>query len=381
MIDIENARRGSLEATRIHISDTATEEPPSKTASIHIVEQATPTRPLWVKSVLYAMPFISGCLSPLQSALNRKAFDTSGNLFFTVGCIYVLSFLIVGIWAWWSNYKGATLRGNCLDVINYVSDKPVRCAILCTGLMGTFINLAMGLVAAGGGTGLYTLGALIGTLVVGLVFQVTGLFWTPRSWPHWLFYLGVLLSIGGGITYSLRQLTSPLLSTSQQLQMLGLSFLSGTCVCIQAGTSNELGRVLGEFRRALAYSFFSGLLIMFFVAPYAYPLDNVVEILKPRNWWQLTQAPLAVLGLCSVAVSQRIMPGPMVYCLLVLGQLLSATIFDHFGWIGLEVREITLDRVLGLVGMLAGVGFVTMGKLRMSAVSVAVDRKASRSHF
>eukprot|EP01056_Protomagalhaensia_sp_Gyna25_P000286 Protomagalhaensia_sp_Gyna_25__285@NODE_1133_length_2154_cov_148_251537_g899_i0_p1_GENE_NODE_1133_length_2154_cov_148_251537_g899_i0NODE_1133_length_2154_cov_148_251537_g899_i0_p1_ORF_typecomplete_len418_score50_82DMT_YdcZ/PF04657_13/3_9e11DMT_YdcZ/PF04657_13/2_3e20EamA/PF00892_20/7_3e02EamA/PF00892_20/0_00023CRTlike/PF08627_10/62CRTlike/PF08627_10/1_7e02CRTlike/PF08627_10/0_22_NODE_1133_length_2154_cov_148_251537_g899_i07772030 len=317
-----------------------------------------------LKFGMQAMPFIAGCLVPLQSALNKKAAETSGNIFFVVGCCYAIDTVLTCLWAWWSNPGTTGLKTNIVTVVEYVSAKPIRLVTLTSGVLGAAINVVMGLVAAGGGTGVYTLGSLLGSLVAALLLQLTGLCWTAKATPHWLLFVGVLGATVGAVVHNAIPLTDPTLSIGFQILMLLASFISGACICFQALISNQLARVVGGFRRAVAWSFFSGLWLMFLVAPYAYPRDNILELLKPRNWWQLAQGPFSIYGSIAVAVSQRVMSGPMVYCYYILGQLLSSTIFDHFGWVDLDVRRINRYNIIGLGLVLAGVILVTLGKLK-----------------
>lgn len=44
--------------------------------------------------------------------------------------------------------------------------------------------------------------------------------------------------------------------------------------------------------------------------------------------------------------------------LVVIGQMIMAVAIDHFGWLNAEVRPVTLQRVIGLVLLFAGVWFV-----------------------
>jgi len=50
--------------------------------------------------------------------------------------------------------------------------------------------------------------------------------------------------------------------------------------------------------------------------------------------------------------------GLALLALIISGQLGASIVFDHFGWLGFPVREISLGRVGGVVLLAAGVYLV-----------------------
>eukprot|EP01057_Protomagalhaensia_wolfi_P004301 Protomagalhaensia_wolfi_Nauph_80__4300@NODE_438_length_2518_cov_37_548205_g330_i0_p1_GENE_NODE_438_length_2518_cov_37_548205_g330_i0NODE_438_length_2518_cov_37_548205_g330_i0_p1_ORF_typecomplete_len409_score29_47DMT_YdcZ/PF04657_13/1_3e11DMT_YdcZ/PF04657_13/3_1e18DUF1218/PF06749_12/98DUF1218/PF06749_12/0_3DUF1218/PF06749_12/1_2e04_NODE_438_length_2518_cov_37_548205_g330_i02341460 len=319
--------------------------------------------PLWVTCLIHSVPFIAGCFVPVQAALNSMAAETSGNLFFVVGWIYVIDVTITAVWAWWTNSGNFSLQSNFLAVAEFAFPKPIRFICLSNGLLGCVINMMMGLVAAGGGAGVYSLGSLLGSLVASLILQWTGWLWSPKQRPNWLFFLGVAGTAAGAMIYNIAKLMDPELSASSLIINMVLAVIGGVCACCQAAMSNKLGNLIGGLRRSVAWSFWSGLWIMFLLAPYVWSIESAWELFKPQNIWQLSHSPLAVLTIVALSATQRFMPGPLVFGYYIVGQLLASAIFDHFGWIGLEMREIDWFKGVGFLIVIVGVVLITLARL------------------
>eukprot|EP01053_Blabericola_migrator_P005721 Blabericola_migrator_1__5720@NODE_28_length_19984_cov_212_654667_g25_i0_p6_GENE_NODE_28_length_19984_cov_212_654667_g25_i0NODE_28_length_19984_cov_212_654667_g25_i0_p6_ORF_typecomplete_len403_score39_44DMT_YdcZ/PF04657_13/3_8e11DMT_YdcZ/PF04657_13/6_5e20PgaD/PF13994_6/1_3e02PgaD/PF13994_6/0_37_NODE_28_length_19984_cov_212_654667_g25_i0976810976 len=337
--------------------------------------------PLWkriLKACYYAIPFVGGCTNPLSGALNVQARATSGSVFFTVAMLYAIDSVICILWAWWSMRKSQiTLAHNYFAVGHYVFEKPIRIVCLASGLLGTTQHIILSIVSELGGASVYTLGCVLGAVVTGVALDLTGLCWNPKSKPSYLLYLGGLAVGLGAIIHSLPILMSPPTQTSSGIQivLLLISTLAGACMCFQASVGNKLGQLLGAFRRAAAWSFISGAFIMLLIGPYCYPNATLIELLRPRNWWMMSQAPLSVFTLAAVSVCQRKMSGPMVYCWYVLGQLASSTFLDHFGWVGLEVRHVNAYKLSGLAVLTCGVLLVTWAKTKKLQAKLSAIRE------
>lgn len=313
--------------------------------------------------MFYAIPFSSGMTTPVAGALNLQARETCGSVFFAIGMTYTLNVLVFGLWAHYTSK--ATLSDNWHSVGYYVFEKPLlRWVCLLGGVLGATQHVILSIVSAQGGSSMYTLGCLSGALLTGLVLDSTGLLWARKVKPTVFVVIGVLTVIAGALVHSFPSLRDGTSDADQTTMIVCLivSMLSGVCMCVQACAGNKLASLIGGFRRAAVWSFFSGALMMYFIGPYIVPGAPLIELLKPKNWWKLTQAPLAAYSLVAVAVCQRKMSGASVYCWFVIGQLLCSTLLDSLGWIGLHKRSIDKFRIIGLLVVLIGVLTVTVSK-------------------
>eukprot|EP01053_Blabericola_migrator_P005716 Blabericola_migrator_1__5715@NODE_28_length_19984_cov_212_654667_g25_i0_p8_GENE_NODE_28_length_19984_cov_212_654667_g25_i0NODE_28_length_19984_cov_212_654667_g25_i0_p8_ORF_typecomplete_len389_score43_12DMT_YdcZ/PF04657_13/5_4e09DMT_YdcZ/PF04657_13/2_4e15SLC3A2_N/PF16028_5/0_096PgaD/PF13994_6/3_3e03PgaD/PF13994_6/0_417TM_GPCR_Srh/PF10318_9/157TM_GPCR_Srh/PF10318_9/0_33_NODE_28_length_19984_cov_212_654667_g25_i01662117787 len=323
----------------------------------------------FLSAVYFAIPFIAGGLNPLGGAMNVIAKKTCGSVYFVVAIMYTLDSILCCLWNWRTQRKSdITLARNYFAVGEYVFAKPSRWFCLASGAIGAIRHVVLALVSATGGASVYTLGVLLGATVTGIVLDMTGFCWTPRSQVSLLLCAGGLAVAAGGILHSLPIFMHPTAeaSVAKQVGLLLASAFSGMLMCLQAGCGNKLGTLVGGFRRALAWSFISGAIIMFLIGPYIVPHAPIGELLRPENWWKVSQAPVFLMAVASVSVCQRRMSGPMVYCLFMLGQLASSTTLDHFGVVGLQLRPINVYRSCGLAVVCCGVGLVTWSKVLRS---------------
>jgi len=45
----------------------------------------------------------------------------------------------------------------------------------------------------------------------------------------------------------------------------------------------------------------------------------------------------------------------LAFSLIIAGQMIMAIIFDHFGWLGLAIKEISPGKIIGVLLLVAGV--------------------------
>ncbi len=75
-------------------------------------------------------------------------------------------------------------------------------------------------------------------------------------------------------------------------------------------------------------------------------------------WWAWSGG---AFGATFIALAIYLVPelGAATFiALLVLGQMLAAAAFDHFGWMGLAQRSLDLTRLLGIVLLIGGVALI-----------------------
>lgn len=83
----------------------------------------------------------------------------------------------------------------------------------------------------------------------------------------------------------------------------------------------------------------------------------------PIHWSGLQSAPVwlfagGVIGALYIAMSTYIVPvlgAALTFGLVITGQLIAAIILDHFGWLGMTVKEISIGRIIGAIFLIAGV--------------------------
>jgi bacterial/archaeal transporter family-2 protein len=133
-----------------------------------------------------------------------------------------------------------------------------------------------------------------------------------------------------------------------------IGVIGGVAVGIQAIIAGAMGQRVGGTASSFIVHL-SGML-----------LSGVLLILRGgediRNWRQLPWYMLGagIFGLIlyqSINVTLPRLGGTMMITLIIIGQLLTGVLIDHFGWLGVPVHPVNLGRALGVALLLAG-GFL-----------------------
>ncbi len=124
-----------------------------------------------------------------------------------------------------------------------------------------------------------------------------------------------------------------------------LAILSGACLPVQAGANAKMREFWGHALGAT--------LINFIVGP---------QRLGQAPWWAWIGG---LLGATMVALAVFLSPKigtAALFASLVLGQMGVSLLVDHYGLLGLPVREINLTKVLGVGLLIAGVVLVNLDR-------------------
>jgi transporter family-2 protein len=139
------------------------------------------------------------------------------------------------------------------------------------------------------------------------------------------------------------------------MQYYLLSLLAGIAVAIQTGVNSQLRHDTGSPIFTALISFSTGtiaLLILYFLffrqSP-AFPQGYTFE------WWKFTGGLCGVLYITAVVIAAPRIGAANALGFIVAGQFIAAIIIDHYGWMGLPIKAISMYRVSGIALLLAGV--------------------------
>jgi transporter family-2 protein len=140
-----------------------------------------------------------------------------------------------------------------------------------------------------------------------------------------------------------------------QLIYVAFAIIAGAVLPFQAGLNVQLGKTVHQPVFAAFASFLVGTIGLFI---YLVILkSDFTLVIQAKN------APLAVwlagiLGAFYVAAVVILAPKlgtALTFSLIVTGQMIVSLIFDHYGLLGLPVKYINWERLLGVVFLIAGV--------------------------
>ena len=123
----------------------------------------------------------------------------------------------------------------------------------------------------------------------------------------------------------------------------------------QAATNNKMAAFVDSPILAAFISFFVGTVALFvYVLATGTPLGNLASAKNapPIAWVG------GFMGAFFVTAAVTLVPRlgvAMTFSLIISGQMMVALVLDHFGFLGLEQRPVTIPRVLGILLITGGV--------------------------
>jgi transporter family-2 protein len=134
-----------------------------------------------------------------------------------------------------------------------------------------------------------------------------------------------------------------------------LALAAGAMMPTQAATNNKMAMVVDSPILSALISFIVGAVALFvFALISGVPLGNISSARSaPAVAW-LGGLLGAFFVTAALALVQRF-DVAMTFSLIITGQMLVTLVIDHFGLLGVPVKEVTLTRVAGVLLITAGV--------------------------
>jgi transporter family-2 protein len=126
----------------------------------------------------------------------------------------------------------------------------------------------------------------------------------------------------------------------------------GGAIALQPPINAGLGRATGSLAAALI-SFLVGTLILAAIVGISGQASGLGSAFDVR-WYYLLGGVLGALWVATSLVAVRSIGAASVVAATITGQLVGAVVADRLGILGLSETPITLDRMLGVVLLLAG---------------------------
>jgi bacterial/archaeal transporter family-2 protein len=137
-----------------------------------------------------------------------------------------------------------------------------------------------------------------------------------------------------------------------------LGMAAGLGLTIQLGANSTLQRAFGSANAAALVNFVVGMLCLSaFLLLIRTPLPSR-EALASVPAWAWIGGALGAFYVASSTIVGLQLGATSLLALTLLGQLASALVVDHFGWLGLPEHPIDLARIVGVVLLLAGVWLI-----------------------
>ncbi|OOF36069.1 hypothetical protein BKK47_11785 [Rodentibacter mrazii] len=136
-----------------------------------------------------------------------------------------------------------------------------------------------------------------------------------------------------------------------------IAFIAGVALASQSAINTQLAKAVGnEPIIATFISFAVGTILLFFIALFKTDLWQGLTALPQQPWWKLLGGALGALAVfTTILLAPKLGITAMLF-FIIIGQLLTAGTIDHFGLIGMPVREVNITKLIGL--LIVGFGLI-----------------------
>ena len=141
-----------------------------------------------------------------------------------------------------------------------------------------------------------------------------------------------------------------------------IALAAGVALATQSAINTQLTKAMsGEPVIATFISFAVGTIVLFFIAWVKTDLWGNLSTVPSQPWWKLIGGILgAVVVFTTVLLAPKLGITAMLFFIIV-GQLITATTIDHFGLIGMPIREVNITKLIGLIIVAFGLVFYFFG--------------------
>lgn len=141
-----------------------------------------------------------------------------------------------------------------------------------------------------------------------------------------------------------------------------IALAAGVALATQSAINTQLAKAMsGEAVIATFISFAVGTLVLFFIAWVKTDLWGNLSTVPSQPWWKLIGGILgAIVVFTTVLLAPKLGITAMLFFIIV-GQLITAATIDHFGLIGMPIREVNITKFIGLIIVAFGLVFYFFG--------------------
>lgn len=141
-----------------------------------------------------------------------------------------------------------------------------------------------------------------------------------------------------------------------------IALAAGVALATQSAINTQLAKAMsGEAVIATFISFAVGTIVLFFIAWVKTDLWGNLSTIPSQPWWKLIGGILgAIVVFTTVLLAPKLGITAMLFFIIV-GQLITATTIDHFGLIGMPIREVNITKFIGLIIIAFGLMFYFFG--------------------
>ena len=141
-------------------------------------------------------------------------------------------------------------------------------------------------------------------------------------------------------------------------QFFALTLFLGVILAVHLAMNARVGEAVGNARMANALFWCIGAVMAVIVGFTAWE-PEVLSRIKDINPLLLTAGALGALLVFAIAALIPKVGAGSLFILLLSGQVVTAVVLSHFGWLGSPLEPISLIKIVGVVLMIGGASIVT----------------------
>ena len=133
------------------------------------------------------------------------------------------------------------------------------------------------------------------------------------------------------------------------------AFVIGAFLPIQAALNGKMSKAFNGPVVAGFISFFVGTVALIIFLASTKKLSFSSESFSQTTWWMWLPGILGAIYIVGIIVLLPKLGVALSFGLVVAGQLIVALIMDHYGLLGMVVKQISIGRIVGVILLVAGV--------------------------
>ncbi|MDX2046487.1 MAG: DMT family transporter [Chitinophagaceae bacterium] len=133
-----------------------------------------------------------------------------------------------------------------------------------------------------------------------------------------------------------------------------LPILAGVAMSIQSGINAQLRAAVNQPLLAAFISFLGGTLALAVMLLFSREPLPPLSAYPAISWYKFTGGFLGMLVVIVAILSVHKIGAANMFVLLVAGQLFTAVMMDHFGVLGLKESPATIQKMIGILLLIAG---------------------------
>lgn len=142
----------------------------------------------------------------------------------------------------------------------------------------------------------------------------------------------------------------------QTLLVILIGLVGGVAVGFQGPIAGAMGQRIGGMASSLIVHLGGAVISALLLA---FRHGENVQAWKSLPWYMLIAGVFGVILYQTINVTLPRLGSTAMVMLIIIGQLGIGVVIDHFGWLGVPVHPINLNRAVGLLLLLAGGFFIS----------------------